>query len=371
MATTTIWSGLSTVGLARIKVAEGHWVEHQPDAHLYVSIARDQQPTETPARIPCLSRMELAARLQQARRAGRIVMTVDTFLMLTLELQVISDSDVTTVFPWPADEPCAVVPTHNPHTDMICRNVARYYHAMFHHPVIDHIGNLNRFFYKACNTISYRAFAPYQNIKREERQKIKPVGKDDVVIQFDWSAAEFNLILQDNGYTPPEDAYGDFIAAGLDRDLTKKIVLAYIYGAKDSTLYDHAGGNALAVDQILKHLNAIYPMVSQWRDQCTNFRWATFNGFDYDLGDVPYRRPNHWAQTALQLCKWDLMSRIVQMGVHRYAAGDLHDQLMFHASRSDPASRANMHAVMTEILRPCFGRYNLRPKVNPNGAHWQ
>ncbi len=299
---------------------------------------------------------------------GPLYLAIDTYLALVFQTGILKPEQVAGVFPWAAETPCKVAPHVTPYTDAVCRNVALYYWHLHHHSMRDWHGVVRCFPYRASNTLTYRAKAPYHNVERSLRAKIQPVNDGRVTLQFDWSAAEFNLILQHLGYQPPEDAYGEFVAGGLDRDLTKVTILAYIYGAKDDTLYARAGGDALSVNRILARLDEVYPKVNEWREQCINGRLAEFNGFRYDLGDVEYKRPNHWAQTALQLCKWELLSRLTCAGVHTYASGDLHDQLFFDV---DPVNEREACAeIIKQVRAPSFGRYNLRPQFKTPAREW-
>jgi hypothetical protein len=297
-----------------------------------------------------------------------IYMAIDTYLALVFQLGIFKPEQVAGVFPWAAEAPCKIVPKVSPTTDAICRNTALYFWQLHHHPMQDWDGKIRTFSYRASNTLSYRAKAPYHNVERSLRARIRPPHPDRFTVQFDWSAAEFNLILQHLGYQPPEDAYGLFVADGLDRDLTKKTILAYIYGALHTTLYANAGGDARNVDRILARLQEVYPLVNEWREQCISSRLAEFNGFHYDLGDTEYKRPNHWAQTALQLCKWELMSRLACAGVHLFGSGDLHDQLYFDV---DPIKERDAVAeIVKQVRMPAFGRYNLRPQFKSPTQEW-
>ena len=317
--------------------------------------------------VRAMSRAKMETLVQTLIGMGPLFLTVDTYLALVFQTGYLKPDQVAGVFPWAAEEPCKFTPRINPYTDAICRNVALYYWHLHHHSMKDWHGVVRCFPYRASNTLTYRAKAPYHNVERSLRAKIQPAAEGRMTLQFDWSAAEFNLILQHLDYTPPEDAYGDFVAAGLDRDITKVIILAYIYGAMLETLYEKAGNPAL-VDVILAKLNELYPKVNEWREQCVGGRLAEFNGFHYDLGDVPYKRPNHWAQTALQLCKWELLSRLACAGVHTLGAGDLHDQLMFDV---DPVNERDATAeVIKQVKALSFGRYNLRPKFKAPAREW-
>ena len=297
---------------------------------------------------------------------GPIYTSVDTYLYL-IQKQHIAPDKIAGVFPWPAEQPCKVLPRITPSTDAICRNVALYFWNLHHHEMIDWCGVRRTFPHRASNTLTFRARAPYHNVERSMRATIKPVPEGNATLQFDWSAAEFNLILQHLGYQPGEDAYGEFVSQGMDRNQTKTTVLAHIYGALDKTLYERAGGEVDAVDKIMSHLETAYPKVGEWREKCINNRIAEFNGFQYDLGDIPYKRPNHWAQTALQLCKWELMSRLTCAGIYQLGCGDLHDQLYFDVDPSKPEPVAEL---ISQIRAPIFGRYNLRPQFKPIARAW-
>src|SRR5208283_2077959 len=316
---------------------------------------------------PPLSFNEIQQLWQQLKTIGPIYLTIDTYLALVLQTKVLPAELISGVFPWQAGEPCKYVPYISSYGDIITRNTAIYYWQLKNHPVQDWEGRIRTFNYKAANTISFRSYAFYHNLERGLRAKIQPAYPGHYTLQFDWSAAEWNLILQYLGYSPPEDAYSTFLEAGLDRELTKKTVLAYIYGAMVETLYKNANGDILSVDKVLKRLDEIYPKVNEWRDQCIANRIGEFNGFRYDLGDVEYVRPNHFAQTALQLCKWELMSRLTYAGVSNLGCGDLHDQLYFDV---DPKNPEPIIEVIKQIKQPLFGKYNLRPKFKEPSVSW-
>ena len=314
------------------------------------------------------SRVVIEKTLETLLAIGPIYATVDTYLALVFQTGLLRADQIAGVFPWATEEPCKWMPGITAYTDAICRNVALYYWHLHHHVMKDWDGVVRTFPYRASNTLSFRAKAPYHNIERSLRAKISPVKEGRMTLQFDWSAAEFNLILQHLGYHPPEDAYEEFTKVGLERDPTKKTVLAYIYGARDETLYANAGGDAASVNRILSRLDEVYPLVNEWRDQCKSNRLAEFNGFRYDLGDVEYKRPNHWAQTALQLCKWELLARLTVSGVHPYGSGDLHDQLYFDV---DPiAEREVCVEIIKQIRAPAFGKYDLRPQFKAPTREW-
>ena len=317
---------------------------------------------------PALSLFQIKKLIGDLKGYGPLYLTVDTYLAMVFQMKVLAQDQVAGVFPWPADTPCKVIPKITPTTDAISRNTAFFYWNLRQHRLHDWEGRDRAFIYKASNTVSFRAYAPYQNLDKNLRATIRPVNPTNVTLQFDWSAAEWNLILQHLGYDPPEDAYSTFLEAGLDRDLTKKTVLAYIYGAMRETLYTNAHGDTTSIDAILARLDLTYPKVNQWREQCINCRLAEFNGFHYDLGDAPHARPNHFAQTALQLCKWELLSRLTCAGVANLGCGDLHDQLFFDV---EPLSQKDAVAtVIAEVRKPLFGRYNLRPKFKPPSLAW-
>lgn len=311
---------------------------------------------------------EIQELFQHLRAIGPVYLTIDTYLALCFQTKILPLEMVAGVFPWPADVPCKIVPQITSTTDTISRNTAFYYWNLREHPLRDWEGRVRTFTYKAANTVSYRAYAPYQNLEKTLRAIIQPVDPTHFTIQFDWSAAEWNLILQHLDYEPPEDAYSTFLDYGLERDLTKKIVLAHIYGAQLSTLYANTNGDTTSVDGILRLLDENYPKVNQWREQCMNCRMAEFNGFHYDLGDAQHARPNHFAQTALQLCKWELLSRLACAGVAELGCGDLHDQLFFDV---DPVNQKDAIAEMVaQVRKPLFGRYNLRPKFKAPSLTW-
>ncbi|MBA3707223.1 MAG: hypothetical protein H0W83_00210 [Planctomycetes bacterium] len=366
MAINTIWSGLSTPSLSRIKIAEGHWKEQRTKGLLHLAISDGAQ--SIPAyRLPIMTVADLSSRIHRARQHGTVSMTVDTYLVLVHELEAIDDAIVDRVFAWCADDPCGNLPAQGEHADIVCRSVASFYSAMYHRTLIGPDGDTVRYQYKAANTISYRAYAPYQNIHADNRALIRPLDPDHRVLQFDWTAAEWSMIIQHCGYpVPEEDAYGVFTTSGIERDAAKEIVLKYIYGAGRSGLYDAYA--PAAVDAVVHQMEQSYPAVLAWRDQISRTSVAEFEGFVVNLECEPYKRPNRWAQTALQLCKWELLHRLVGIGGHRLAAGDMHDSLIFHV---DPvADMALARSVVAEIEKPCFGRYRLKPQFK-GGEHWE
>ncbi len=302
---------------------------------------------------------------------GAIYMSVDTYLTLVCKLRLVPDEDVTGVFPWPAEEACKFRPQVTPYSHAIAKNSAIYYWQLHNHHLKDWNGVERTFIHRAANTVSYRAAAEYQTVKRELRGLIAPVNPERVIIQFDWSAAEWNLILQHLGYEPPEDAYGAFVNGGANRDTTKLIVLKHVYGAMRETLYAAAqaeGQTSAEVDHVLSLIRSEYPLVYEWCASMKANRYADFNGFQIDLGEEVYKRPNRFAQTGLQLCKWELLSRLTVAGCAKLGCGDIHDQLVFDV---DPINdRDCLVETINQIRKKCFDRYNLRPKFKTPAHTW-
>jgi hypothetical protein len=293
---------------------------------------------------------------------GAIYLTVDTYTTLVLQTKVLGEDLVAGVFPWPAEQPCKDLPKIDQQVTEISRSAARYYWRLQNHPVINHDGQVRTFQYRAANTVSYRAYAPYHNLDKSLRLKMRPVNPQAKVLQFDWKAAEWSLILQYLGYTHGDDAYEAFLSQGIERDFTKLTVLAYIYGATSErlgTMATEAGRTYADVERVISVLDATYPKTLEWRRHCRHNREAEFCGFHYDLGEATHARPNHFAQTALQLCKWELLHRIELAGLAGLGCGDLHDQLLFDV---EPDQQVLAGRLIEVIRQPCFGRYHLRPE---------
>lgn len=315
---------------------------------------------------------------------GPMYMTVDTFMYLVLDRQLIRNEDVAGVFPWAANKTAIYPPTMTVEADIICRRVAWYYWHMHYHKVTDWTGEQRDFDHKAANTVSFRAYAPYQTVKKETRALIKPQFPDmGEVLQFDWSGAEWLLILQNVGYLPPDgDPYHQDLF-GTDRETAKKIILPRIYGAEIPGIVANSHG-AVTEDQVrivLAHLERQYPKAVEWASRLStdpNCRYSDFNGFHLDLGDETRKRANRWAQTSLQLCKWDLVRRLTEVpGMCRTqnikqgrvtverpwscATGDIHDQLLWDIYRGEEGIA---HQIIDEIRKPAFGSVQLTPRIS-------
>lgn len=306
--------------------------------------------------------------LERLGHDGSIYLSADTYMFLVLKHKLLTEQQVAGVFPWPARDKAEFIPTNDPATDLIARRSSFYYYYLNFHTMKDWMGKATTFPHRAANTMSYRAYAPYQMIKVEDRGRIAPVDSTRSILQFDWSAAEWSLILQHTGYELPEgDAYGALSQAA-ERDTVKNIVLPYIYGSSQSSLCQRH--DAQVVQAVIRQMEITYPRTLEWATRIkTETGATTFQGFRFELGEGAdsYKRPNHWAQTALQLCKWDLLSRLAAVGAHTIACGDLHDQLFFDVGKDD-ASLAQ--SAIAEIRAPCFGRYKLTPKFKV-GPSWQ
>lgn len=343
-----------------IRMADGR------TAFMIDSYAKDPNGYPTKSRGDLLN---LIRNLQQGKAA--IYTTLDTYLVLVYQWRVLKPEDVYRVFPYPAEEHYQDVPSVTVEQDARLRRVAHYYWTLSSKKVRNWEGREVSFAHRASNTLSFRAFATYHTVKRETRYLIKPAHPEHKVLQFDWSAAEWSLILQFCGYEVPDDAYELFTKAGLDRDLTKKIILSWVYGAMHSTLVKSAqemGGNEETVNRILEQVQAVYPKVLGWRDTCLSSTSMNFMGWSIALGHESYKRPNHFAQTALQLCKWDLLDRLLSVNGHILACGDLHDQLLFdfHPNQDREATAA----VIQQIRRPITGGIKLIANLRV-GDNWQ
>lgn len=317
----------------------------------------------TQSGVPRMSLGETENMLQGLASFGAIYLTADTFTTLVLQTRVLNESQVAGVFPWPAEHPCKEMPRIDQRGMDIARSAARYYWRLQNHPVMDHDGRVRTFQYRAANTVSYRAYAPYHHLDRSLRVKMRPANPQAKVLQFDWKAAEWSLILQYLGYTHGDDAYEAFLSQGIERDFTKLMVLAYIYGATSErlgTMAAEAGRSYADVERVISVLDTTYPLTLEWRRKCRQDREAEFCGFHYDLGESPHARPNHFAQTALQLCKWDLLYRLDLAGLSDLGCGDLHDQLLFDV---EPGQQDQAAKLVETIRQPCFGRYHLRPEL--------
>lgn len=326
--------------------------------------------------------------VEKLKALGPIYMTVDSFAFLVLDRKIIPAEAIAGVFPWPGHEAVTHLPHVTPEIDTLCRKVASYYWHLHYHQVTDWDGHIRSFEHKAANTVSYRAYAPYQVVKREMRARMAPAHPDKAaVLQFDWTAAEWLLILQHVGYQAPEgDPYQQDLF-GVPRDEAKKIILPRIYGATVEGLASrHPDIGYQTIQQVVQRLEAAYPMACEWVHRLIhdpNYRWADFHGFHLDLGEEAHKRPNRWAQTSLQLCKWDLigrlndlptMNRIQEVRRGRMtiqqpwslAAGDIHDQLVFDIYQGDEQTA---HEIINQIRSPCFGSVKLLPKFS-TGKSW-
>ena len=224
--------------------------------------------------------------------------------------------------------------------------------------VMDWQGMPRQFVYKANNTVSLRSYAAYQVQTVQNRSQMRPFDKDAAVLQFDWKAAEWRLCASNLGYELPEDAYEPFVDLG-ERSQVKDIVLRYIYGSKLRTLYKEY--TEQLVDPVVHRLGALYPKVVEWSEWIQEVPSVDFCGFHIDLGDEPRKRGNRFCQTALQLCKHDLIYRLEKVGAGEIASGDLHDQLFFHVR---PHQRGIAQATIAEIRKPCFQKILLPADIN-------
>jgi len=377
MAFTSTLSGLSLVGTDRtLTVSCGE--QNARQTHQYNLVDRNAQNF--------MGYGHLERLLAKLGELGPIYMTVDTFMFLVLDRRVIPNECVSGVFPWKADEAAMHPPAHTTQADTTCRRVAWYYWHMHYHHVTDWQGSVTTFAHRASNTISHRAYAPYQVVTRERRAQIAPERPSDAaVLQFDWTGAEWLLILQKCGYDiPADDPYAVF---GVDREAAKKVVLPRIYGAtvdglvnRNKDLLDYE-----IVEQVLRGIEDQYPDVLEWVSNLDNpnNRFTEFHGFELGLGEDRAKRANRWAQTSLQLCKWDLIGRLTDIpGMSRTrkvkkgrveieqpwspAAGDLHDQLFFDVYQGEEALAQN---IINEIQAPCFDEVRLTPKFT-TGRTW-
>ena len=320
---------------------------------------QDGSPIKTKADI-----LELMGTIKQS--GAQIYVSVDTYLTLVYAWQVLKPEDVYRVFPFAADSHCQHIPEVTYEQNILLRRVAHYYWHLSQKPLVRWDGIQTTFAHRAAHTVSYRSNAHYHTVKREIRGKIRPIDPTRKVLHFDWSAAEWSLILQICGYEVPDDAYEMFTKSGLDRDLTKKTILAWVYGAAAETLAAGAGSAEMAY-AIIAMVKKVYPKVAEWVALCRQNRHLEFMGWKLDLGEAQHARPNHYAQTALQLCKWDLIDRLLNVDGHLLACGDLHDQLFFDFN---PISdRDRMANVIAEINKPAFGCYRLTANIRI-GDNW-
>jgi hypothetical protein len=188
------------------------------------------------------------------------------------------------------------------------------------------------------------------------------------VFQFDWKAAEWSLLIQISGHALPDgDPYGPLSGNNISRKDIKDITLKSVYGSGVKALSDQYGHNN--VNLVSQRIAVNYPMVATLLDRLKEVDAERFEGFNIHLGDVRYKRPNHYIQTALQCCKYELIHRLVQEGCHQLAVGDLHDNFIFQVGpdQTDLAARS-----ITEIKKLSFGRYRLTPEFGDGLArHWR
>jgi hypothetical protein len=329
------------------------------------SYAKDQNG------VPKHSRADLLNLLNLLRQGNaEIYTTLDTYLTLVYAWKVLKPEEVHRVFPHPAEEHCQHVPEVSKEQDNRLRRVAHYYWHLSKKETIDWDGKTTTFAHRASNTLSYRSFAVYQTIQRESRYRIKPVHPEHKVLQFDWSAAEWSLILQTCGYEVPDDAYEMFTRAGLNRDPTKKIILSWVYGSSHDSLVrsmQEMGETEGTVIRVLSQVEETYPKVLGWKATCQSSESMDFMGWKINLGEQAYKRPNHFAQTALQLCKWDLLDRLLSVDGHVLACGDIHDQLLFDFHPQQ--HRESIVAVIDQIQKPMMG---IKLKANLKvGGDWK
>lgn len=306
--------------------------------------------------------LELLSKFKKVNAS--IYTTIDTYTTLVHQWGL---EDNFIVFPYQAEEHCKKLPETSESISKLCKSVSNYYWNISQKYVNAWDGQ-RKFAHRASNTSSYRCYAAYQVVEKALRYQIRPVDQNRKVLQFDWSAAEWSLILQINGYESPDDAYAIFVENGF-RDETKTIILAWVYGSQVSSLenrFKEAGFDPKMVGNIIGKVEKMYPRVCGWREVCMSNSEMDFNGWRIQLGNEPYKRPNYYAQTALQICKWDLISRFEKLGVGFLGCGDLHDQLFFDF---DPISeKTHASAIMAEVRKPIMG---IKLKANFKvGENW-
>ena len=355
MPLTAILSGVSLTNL------ELHVAVQRDDGsvntHTFDLLARSTDPDEYQK--PLYSAYVLTDWLEKLKAKGYCVCaTLDTYLYLVRRSQYFSDAHIDFVFPWPADMPCLVVPPNARYTDWVSRYVACYYAQMAEQWVMDWQSVPRQFVYKANNTISLRSYAAYQNQTKQNRGLMRPLETDAAVLQFDWRAAEWRLCAANAGYSElPQDAYEPFLDLG-ERGPIKDTVLRYIYGSALRTLYkEHTQP---LVDAVVQRLHDLYPKVITWSRAIREVPSVDFCGFQIDLGEEKRKRANRFCQTALQLCKHDLIFRLSQVGAGEIASGDLHDSLYFHVK---PCQIDIAHAAIQEIRKPCFQKISLPAEI--------
>lgn len=307
--------------------------------------------------------------------AGQVYMTADTYSYLRFQSAhhvwpgdptLVQDEQITAVFPARGHMRIETAPMNDPATDQISRWAAYYYYHLNHASVRRWDGTQTIFPHRAANTLSYRSYAPYHNVKKEQRHQIRPVNDKEAVLQFDWSAAEWNLILQVCGYQPAGTNAYEQLAPGADSHESAKLVtLQHIYGAARETLFAQFGQQN--TQAVINNIERSYPNVAEWLDYIKSQGEVMFEGFRIDLGQEVHKRPNRFAQTALQLCKWELMSRLAQRNAGQVATGDLHDQLIWHVSDQQPDIA---QSIIEQVRLPLFGRYNIHPDFTV-GATWR
>lgn len=354
MALTAVLSGVSLTN------RELHVAVQRDDGsiktHVCDLLAKSSAPNEYQK--PIYNALMLIRWIEKLKSTGYCVAaTLDTYLYLILKSDYLSEEHIDFVFPWPADAPCQVVPLNARYTDWVSRFVARYYIQMSRQWVMDWRNTPRQFVYKVNNTISLRSYAAYQNQSKQNRSQMRPLDKDAAVLQFDWKAAEWRLCATNVGYELPQDAYEPFLDLG-ERDKVKDIVLRCIYGSTRKALYrDH--GQVL-VDAVVERLIDLYPEVASWSQEIKKAETVDFCGFQIDLGSEPRKRANRFCQTALQLCKHDLICRLDRVGAGEIASGDLHDSLYFHVK---PCQIDIAQAAIKEIRKPCFQRIYLPAEI--------
>jgi len=358
MALTMVLSGLSVL------TTDLHLATTQDDGKIKIGAADVSKSFEGPYGPVPFSVGWHQDLVRRAKKKGfRVASTIDTYLALVMPnakgAVTLKEEDIDFVFPWPAETPCHVAPDNADRTDKISRWVAWYYNRLGFQFVQDWQGTVKQFDYKANNTVSLRSHAAYQVVKKQNRALMRPADPDAAVLSFDWKAAEWRLCAMMQGYNLDEDAYGPFLDLG-ERKAVKDIVLRYIYGSSIRAL--HRAHGQTVTDHTVRRLHDLYPRVIIWRDYVRTQESVMFQGFQIPLHDVPpEKRANRVCQTALQLCKHDLVSRLAYLMAQTgkvIAAGDLHDALYFHVrpDQEDVAQNA-----IDEIKKPCFGSVNLVP----------
>jgi hypothetical protein len=314
---------------------------------------------------------EVTALLTDCADKGALWTSVDAYRALVLEQGVVPPELVDRVLPIPMrmkEQLFPIVPYLTDHAAAICRSVPLFFDAMSHMPVVDDQGHQHVFRTTIANTLSLRSRAEYQyNLVKAIRAQYRPADPSAKVLAFDWKAAEFALLVQIAGDAlPVGDAYAPMAGSDIPRGDAKSIVIKRIYGCGDKKLHElHGQDMVTKVDQ---RLAANFPNTAFLLNWLKGQEIVQFEGFAIHLGNEPYVRPNHYVQTALQLCKWELIHRLVLADCYHLAAGDMHDSLIFHVrpDQVDVAAR-----IIAEVRKPCFGRYHLKAEFGKLEDDWR